>query len=90
MLESRESIERREEILRDLGGRIALLREGKGWSRGELARRLGVSRQRLGTWERGIITPPPEGLTDLARVLEASTDDLLTGRTPAGRLLTPD
>ncbi|HYO15086.1 MAG TPA: helix-turn-helix transcriptional regulator [Thermoanaerobaculia bacterium] len=83
-------MELREEILRGLGGRIALLREGKGWSRGELARRLKVTRERLGTWERGVNAPPPESLADLARVLGASIDELLTGRAPVGRLLTPD
>lgn len=90
MLETAESLERREEMLRELGGRITLLREGKVWTRSELAQRLGVSRERLGTWERGVNAPPPEGLVDLASVLEVSIDELLTGHGPAGRLLTPE
>lgn len=90
MFESEETIERREEILREMGARVMLLRQGKGWTRGELAQRLEVTRERLGAWERGVNAPPPEGMADLARVLGVSIDELVTGHAPEGRLLTKE
>jgi putative transcriptional regulator len=88
-LESAERLSKREEILRKMGERIVRLREEKGWDRGELARRLGVTRGRLKNWERGMNTPPVETLVDLGGTLEVSLDELVTGEV-AGRLLTPE
>jgi len=90
MFESEDILERREDFVREMGARITLLRQGKGWTRGELAQRLEVTRERLGTWERGDNAPPPEGMADLARVLGVSLDELMTGHAPEGRLLTPE
>lgn len=33
---------------------IAALRRGRGWSQEELAEKLGVSRQSVSKWERGV------------------------------------
>jgi ribosome-binding protein aMBF1 (putative translation factor) len=71
------------ELLADLGRRIARLREAKGWPRAELARRLGVTRERLGTWERGIRTPPLQALIGLGRELGVSIDELVSGERPS-------
>jgi putative transcriptional regulator len=89
MMESAEKVRKREEILQKMGGRIVRLREEKGWNRGELARRLGVTRARLKNWERGANTPPVETLVALGGALEVSLDELVTGEV-AGRLLTPE
>jgi transcriptional regulator with XRE-family HTH domain len=43
----------REAVLKRVGRQIVLLREGRGWSRKELARELRVNLDRLGRWERG-------------------------------------
>ncbi|MFP5289013.1 MAG: helix-turn-helix domain-containing protein [Thermoanaerobaculia bacterium] len=72
-----------------MGERIVRLREEKGWDRGELARRLGVTRARLKNWERGTNMPPVETLVDLGGALDVSLDELVTGEV-AGRLLTPE
>src|SRR5262245_28432239 len=70
------------EQLAELGRRLVRLREAKGWTRGELARRLGVTRERLGTWERGTRTPPLNALIGLRRELGVSIDELMTGEPP--------
>jgi ribosome-binding protein aMBF1 (putative translation factor) len=67
------------ELVVALGRRIVRLRESKGWDRVELARRLGVTRARLGYWERGEHTPPMEALIGLRRELGISIDELVTG-----------
>jgi transcriptional regulator with XRE-family HTH domain len=63
----------------ELGERIVQLRRCKGWSRGELAGRLGVSRYRLAKWEQGANPPPFGVLAPLAQTLEVTLDELLTG-----------
>ena len=45
----------------------------------ERSRRLGVSRERLGSWERGRFRPSLDGLLALRRVLGVSINELLTG-----------
>ena len=47
----------RDGVLLELGRRIVRLRTERGWSQGALARRLGMSRCRLGKWERGLHGP---------------------------------
>jgi len=66
-------------VVAELGRRIVRLRQGRGWPQVELARRLGVSRERLGSWERGRFKPSLDGLLALRRVLGVSIDELLTG-----------
>jgi transcriptional regulator with XRE-family HTH domain len=63
-----------------LASRIVQLRRQRGWNQEELARRLGIPRDRLANWEAGRNTPTPEALLSLSLVLEASVDELLTGR----------
>lgn len=67
------------ELRAELGRRIVWLREAKGWPRGELARRLGVTRERLGHWERGRYVPPLQALIALRRELGISIDELVSG-----------
>jgi transcriptional regulator with XRE-family HTH domain len=71
-----------QELLWDLSRRIVRLRRTRGWSRDELAKRLRVTRERLGHWERGSHSPPMKSLIDLGRVLEVSMDELMIGKTP--------
>lgn len=82
-----------------IGRRVYRLRREKGLGRIELAERLGVSRQRVGNWERGLNTPTLGVLPSLARELGVTVDELITGepgmqaglspekRKEAGRLL---
>lgn len=57
--------------------KIKALREGKGWSQAELARRLGITRNGVNSWEQGLSMPSPASLVDLAGVFSVSTDYLL-------------
>lgn len=67
-------------LQRDLGLRIVKLRKKRGWSQGELAKQLGVSRSRLSNWERGLNAPSLEDLTALVDLLGATLDELVLGR----------
>lgn len=57
--------------------KIKALREAKGWTQADLARRLGITRNGVNSWEQGLSMPSPACLVDLARVLSVSTDYLL-------------
>ena len=63
-----------------MGRRIVQLRKRRKWSQGELAQRLGVTRERVGNWERGDHAPPLEGLAALGEVLRVSLDELVSGK----------
>jgi transcriptional regulator with XRE-family HTH domain len=67
----------KESVRKALGMRIVEARERRGWSQAELARRLEVSRERLGAWERGAGLEDLELLSD---VLEVPFEELVTGR----------
>lgn len=89
MREEREEVTElsREEVLLELGRRIVRLRTARGWSQGNLARRLGMSRCRLGKWERGLHGPLVEDLARLADVLGVDLEELVRGRTPGEPVL---
>ena len=57
--------------------KIKTLREARGWSQAELARRLSVTRNGVNSWEQGLSMPSPACLVDLAKVFSVSTDYLL-------------
>lgn len=57
--------------------KIKKLREARGWSQAELARRVGVTRNGVNSWEQGLSMPSPACLVELARVFSVSTDYLL-------------
>lgn len=72
-----------------MGERILRLRKRWQWSQGALAERLGVTRERVGNWERGENAPPVEALVALGEVLRVSVDELLHGKR-RGRWLKED
>ena len=57
--------------------RIKALREARGWTQAELARRLSITRNGVNSWEQGLSMPSPACLVDLAKLFSASTDYLL-------------
>lgn len=67
----------------DIGGdemtadRIRALREARGWTQAELARRLNITRNGVNSWEQGLSMPSPACLVDLAKLFSVSTDYLL-------------
>lgn len=64
------------------GARLAKLRKQRGWNQAELAARVCVSPSAIGMYEQGRREPDCATLAALARVLDTSTDYLLTGREP--------
>lgn len=57
--------------------RIKELRQARGRTQADLARRLGVTRNGVNSWEQGLSMPSPASLVDLARMFSVSTDYLL-------------
>lgn len=71
-----------EVVRRDVGRRIARLRDRLGMTQGDLAERLGVTRGRISHWERGSHAPSLAQLIDLGRALQTRVDKLLLGDLP--------
>jgi transcriptional regulator with XRE-family HTH domain len=59
------------------GTRLAQLRKAAGYTQEQLAAELGISRRRIAYYEAESDHPPASLLTELARVLNTSTDVLL-------------
>ena len=57
--------------------RIKALRESRGWTQAELARRMNMTRNGINSWEQVLSMPSPQSLVDLARLFSVSTDYLL-------------
>ena len=57
--------------------RIKALREARGWTQAELARRMNITRNGVNSWEQGLSMPSPACLVDLSKVFSVSTDYLL-------------
>lgn len=57
--------------------RIKALREARGWTQAEHARRMNMTRNGINSWEQGLSMPSPPSLVDLARLFSVSTDYLL-------------
>ena len=77
------------DLVQAVGRRIVRERKRRGWSQGDLARRLGVKRERMGNWERGENAPRLEELALLGQILRLSLDELVYGR-KRGRRLSED
>ena len=60
-----------------IADRIKALREARGWTQAELARRLNITRNGVNSWEQGLSMPSPACLVDLAKLFSVSTDYLL-------------
>lgn len=58
-------------------GCSSALREARGWTQAELARRLNITRNGVNSWEQGLSMPSPACLVDLAKLFSVSTDYLL-------------
>lgn len=65
-----------QEIFSDLGTRIVELRNQRGWTQKELARRAGMRAPRLSTLESGSKRPNLNEFARLADALEVSLDEL--------------
>jgi len=65
-----------------IGLRIKNLREERGYSQGELARRVGVTQPTVSDWENNKTEPAVDNLRILATELEVFFEWLATGRGP--------
>lgn len=57
--------------------KIKALREARGWTQAELARRMGITRNGVNSWEQGLSVPSPASIVELAKTFSVSTDYLL-------------
>ncbi len=75
-----------------IGKRIAQYRRRKGLTQEDLANALGVSPQAVSKWENDQTCPDISLLPRLAKLLDVTTDTLLTGEEnlPAVRVLPPE
>lgn len=60
-----------------LGGRIRRLRQEKGWTQRELARRVGIKPSGISKYERGTYQPGLAALKSIAEALGTTTDHLV-------------
>lgn len=65
------------EVMLVIAERIKELRQARGWTQADVARRLSITRNGVNSWEQGLSTPSPASLVDLARLFSVSTDYLL-------------
>ena len=60
-----------------IADKINALRTAHGWTQAELARKLGLTRNGVNSWEQGLSMPSPTYIVELARIFSVSTDYLL-------------
>ena len=73
-----------------LGNRIAQLRRQKGLKQEDMAEALSVSPQAVSKWENDMNCPDISLLPALAKLLEISVDELLSGKTAPVAVLAPE
>lgn len=73
-----------------IGNRIAKFRKEKKMSQENLAEQIGVSSQAVSKWENDISCPDISLLIPLAKLLDVTVDELLTGKSNEVKLLPAD
>lgn len=63
--------------MRELGSKIKELRESRNWSQSYLAKRAGITKSAISTYEQGIRTPSADVLCSFAKAFGVSADYLL-------------
>ena len=66
-------------LAEDIGTRIRQLRQSRGWSQAELARRMGINKSVIGYYELGGRFPTCENLIKLGDVFAVTVDYILKG-----------
>jgi transcriptional regulator with XRE-family HTH domain len=72
--------------LEEIGARIAAARRARGWTQGELAAQVGVSRSAVAQWETGRAGQVTANLSRIAAALDVGVEHLVQGedsRAPA-------
>jgi len=65
--------------LEEISARIAAARRARGWTQGELARQVGVSRSAVAQWETGRAGQVTANLARIAAVLDVGVEYLMHG-----------
>jgi transcriptional regulator with XRE-family HTH domain len=65
--------------LAEIGSRIAAARQARGWTQGELAAQIGVSRSAVAQWETGRAGQVTANLARIAAVLDVGVEQLIHG-----------
>jgi transcriptional regulator with XRE-family HTH domain len=65
--------------LEQIGARIAEARRARGWTQGELATQVGVSRSAVAQWETGRAGQVTANLARIAAVLDVGIEHLMHG-----------
>ena len=65
-----------------LSENIRIMRESRGLSQSELAERIGLQKQNVSAYERGVKVPTVEKLVAITDTLRCSTDKLLGRNLP--------
>lgn len=74
-------------ISKDFPKKLKRLRLEKGWTQGQVSKRLGVDSQRVSKYERGVLSPTTETIIKIANLYNISLDYLIrdgqNGPTPS-------
>ena len=70
-------------LLEGFAQRLRYLRQTRGWSQGQLAKKFGGDLQRISKYEQGINRPPSEMMIKLANIFDVSLDYLMLGKEDA-------
>ena len=65
------------EVVQVIAERIKALRQARGWTQSELARRMGVTRNGINSWEQGLSMPSLSSLVELSKTFSVTTDYIL-------------
>lgn len=60
-----------------IADKIKLLREKRGYTQAELAKKLGITRSSVNAWEMGVSVPSTHYVVELSLLFNVSTDFLL-------------
>lgn len=69
--------------MRSFASRLRLIRERRKLTQKDLAQLLGTETALVSRYERGLNVPSASTIVELARILQVTTDELLTGKTDA-------
>jgi len=64
-------------LSKDFPKKLKELRTKKGWSQGQLGKRIGADLQRISKYERGVMWPTMELMVRLAKAFDVSVDYLI-------------
>jgi len=73
----------------DFGERLHRQREQRGLSQKQMAEKLAVTQQSYAAWERRSTALKPEQMAALARILDCSIEDLISGEAKSRRVNGP-